>query len=94
MLLIFANSVCLSGFYTKDRLNNEKYNQNQCDEPMLATMMVLILFFITMHLHAKYYPHEISIFSHRLTPSSKISVIQDFIQILVPMYDVTEIKSP
>jgi len=61
-----ANSVHLSGFYTKDRLNNEKYNENRCDEPMLATMMVLIPFFITMNLHAKYYPHEISIFSHRL----------------------------
>ena len=59
--LIFVNLV--SGLYTKDRLNNENDNQNQCDEPMLATTMALILFFITAQTPEKFYPHRISVFS-------------------------------
>ena len=65
MLLIYVNSVRLSGSYIKDRLNNEKYNQNRRDEPMLATTMVLILFFIITRLPAKFYPQETSVSSHK-----------------------------
>jgi len=65
MLLIYVNLVRLSGSYIKDRLNNEKYNQNRCDEPMLATTMVLIPFFITTWLPTKFYPQETSVSSHK-----------------------------
>ena len=59
---IFVNLGHLSGFYTKDRLNNENYNQNQSEEPMLVTTMALTLFFITVQKPAKFYPHGTSVF--------------------------------
>ena len=60
---IFMNLGHLSGFYTKDRLNNENYNQNQSKEPMLVMMMALTLFFITVQTPAKSYPHGTFVFS-------------------------------